>query len=185
MRDEDDGQSKLTPEGLQQLQDLCLDHHVEGGRGLVADDQPGSAGECHRDHDPLAHAAAELVGIVPPSLGVDAHHLEQLTDTRPRRVAAHARLVLGDRFQDLVPDPTNGVEGVHGALEDDAHLGPAPLPEGIGAESRELLAREPDGAAGQPSVLGQQAHDGQRGRGLATAGLADEADRLTRRPRRS
>ena len=63
--DEDDGQPELAAQRLQQLQDLRLDHHVEGGGRLVADDQARPAGEGHRDHHPLAHAAAELVGILP------------------------------------------------------------------------------------------------------------------------
>ena len=39
--DEDDGQSQLPAERLHELQDLRLDHHVEGGGGLVADDSRG------------------------------------------------------------------------------------------------------------------------------------------------
>ena len=49
----------------QQVQDLRLDGHVEGGRGLVRDEQHRLAGEGHGDHRALAHAAAELVRVVP------------------------------------------------------------------------------------------------------------------------
>ena len=44
---------------------LCLDGHVERGRGLVRDEQPRLERERHRDHHPLAHAAAHLVGVGP------------------------------------------------------------------------------------------------------------------------
>ena len=47
-----------------QLQDLGLDRDVEGGRRLVGDEQLRVAGQGHRDHDPLAHAARQLVGVL-------------------------------------------------------------------------------------------------------------------------
>ena len=49
---------------VEELEDLGLDRHVEGGRRLVGDEQLGLAGERHGDHDPLAHAARELVGVL-------------------------------------------------------------------------------------------------------------------------
>ena len=82
MGDEDDGQTQLPAESLQELQDLRLDHHVEGSGGLITDDQARPTGKGHRDHHPLAHAAAELVGVLHATLGTDAHHLEQLADPR-------------------------------------------------------------------------------------------------------
>ena len=47
-----------------QLEDLRLDGDVERGRRLVGDEELGIAGERHRDHDALAHAAGELVRVV-------------------------------------------------------------------------------------------------------------------------
>jgi hypothetical protein len=44
--------------------DLRLDRHVERGRRLVGDQQAGLAGQRHRDHHALAHAARELVRVV-------------------------------------------------------------------------------------------------------------------------
>ena len=46
---------------MQEIEDLRLDRHVERGRRLVGDQELGPAGERHRDHHPLAHAAGELV----------------------------------------------------------------------------------------------------------------------------
>ncbi len=57
---------------FEELQDLGLDHHVEGRRRLVADDDRRVAGEGHRDHRPLAHAARQLVGIGAAALARDA-----------------------------------------------------------------------------------------------------------------
>ena len=61
--DEDQPQAELAAEALEELEDLGLDHDVEGGRRLVADDDRRIAGERHRDHRPLAHPARQLVRI--------------------------------------------------------------------------------------------------------------------------
>ena len=64
VRDPDDGGAELGLQPLDELDDLRLDRHVERRRRLVGDDQFRRAGERHGDHDALAHAAGELVGIV-------------------------------------------------------------------------------------------------------------------------
>ncbi len=53
--------------GCQQLQDLRLDGHVQGGRRLIGDQQRGVVGQCHRDHHPLPLSAGQLmrIGIEP------------------------------------------------------------------------------------------------------------------------
>ena len=54
----------LGAQRAHQLEDLRLDGDVERGGGLVGDQEPRVAGERHRDHHALAHAARELVRIV-------------------------------------------------------------------------------------------------------------------------
>ncbi len=49
---------------VQQRQHLRLDRDVERGGRLVGEQHVGAAGERHRDHHALAHAAGELVRIV-------------------------------------------------------------------------------------------------------------------------
>ena len=46
-----------------QLQDLGLNRHIQGSGGLVGDQQPGSPRQRDGNHDPLSHAARELVGV--------------------------------------------------------------------------------------------------------------------------
>ena len=69
-----------VPEAVEHLQDLRLHRDVERGGRLVGDQNLGLGRQRDRDHHPLAHAAAELVGVgVEPRRGVgDAHLLEQL-----------------------------------------------------------------------------------------------------------
>ena len=53
---------RILGQVAQELEDLGLDRHVEGGRRLVRDQQLRLQGKRHRDHHPLAHPARELVG---------------------------------------------------------------------------------------------------------------------------
>jgi hypothetical protein len=83
---EDHGHEPRLLLSLQQVQDLRLHGHVEGGGGLVGDEEPGTAGQGHGDAHPLAHAAGELVRVLVEALRRlgDADRLEE----RERRLLA-------------------------------------------------------------------------------------------------
>ena len=70
--------SSLDP--LDDLEDLGLHGDVERGGGLVGDEHLGVVGHGHGDHRPLAHAARELVRVLPgPCRRLrDADQVEQL-----------------------------------------------------------------------------------------------------------
>ncbi len=68
----------LARSSSRRLEDLRLDHDVEGGRRLVADDDGRVAREGHRDHRPLAHPAGQLVRVGAAALLRDADELEEL-----------------------------------------------------------------------------------------------------------
>jgi hypothetical protein len=57
---------------------LRLHGHIERRRGFVGDQQLRIAHQRHRDHDPLAQAAGELMRILaePHSRRGDAHALQ-------------------------------------------------------------------------------------------------------------
>ena len=142
--DEDQRQAELVAEALEQLEDLGLDHDVEGGRRLVADDDRRVAGEGHRDHRPLAHAARQLVRDTPLPRFCGMPTSSSSSPARLR--ACSSRLARGalDRLGDLVADPLDRVERVHRALEDDADLAPAVAPQlvlGLGHEVDARTAR--------------------------------------------
>ena len=70
MGDQHDRHAGLALQVAQQVQDLRLHRHVQRGGGLVGDQQVGRAGQGHRDHHALAHAAGHLVRIlVQPAVG--------------------------------------------------------------------------------------------------------------------
>ena len=105
--DEHDGRSVLALEAGDQVEELGLHRDVEGRRRFVGDQQLGAQRQRHRQHDPLAHAARELMGVVADSLRRigDADLLEQGDHPRLDGLAAD-RLVGPDRLADL---PTDGV----------------------------------------------------------------------------
>ena len=112
-------------EVLEQLEDLGLDHHVERGRGLVADDDRRIAGEGHRDHRPLAHAARQLVRVGVAALASGCRRGRAARRARLRAASGGLAEPRLDRLGDLVADAADRVQGVHRALEHDADLAPA------------------------------------------------------------
>ncbi len=172
VRDEDEGDAELPLEVLQQVDDLRLDGDVQGGDGLVGDDQLRPQGEGAGDADALTLASGELVRVAVVVLGVEAHGLQELLGApfvalgRVDAVEPHRRL---DDGADGVP----GVQRRVRVLEDHLEVA-AGFPHPSGGPVGDVLAVEQDGAAGGFEQPGDQA---ARGR-LAAAGLADQPQRL-------
>ena len=57
MCDEQNGHAMFFLQPGQQLDDLFLHGGVESGGGFIGDEQGGTGGEGHGDHDTLLHAA--------------------------------------------------------------------------------------------------------------------------------
>ncbi|MCY1370043.1 hypothetical protein D9M69_571150 [compost metagenome] len=123
VRDEDQGHVVRALQLHQQLHDLGLDGHVQRGGGLVGDQQFGVAGDRHRNHHALRHAAGKLVWVaLQPVRGPgDFHHLQQLDGARPSGRAAQAH-VFAQHLFDLEAHGEARVERGHGVLEDHGHV---------------------------------------------------------------
>ena len=136
MGDQDDGEPALLAKLAQQLQDLGLHRHVQGGGRLVGDEQARPAGERAGDHHPLAHAAAELMGIgIDPALGIGDPHIGQELDGPPARGRGVQALMDPQHLADLAADGHQRIEMGRGILEDHgdalaAELGKPGLIEG-------------------------------------------------------
>ena len=173
----------LPPHVADEVEDLSLDRHVEGGGRLVGDEELRTEGEGDRDHDPLAHAAAELVGVALEALTRvrDADELEHLDG--PLLGGLVLDLFMGeDRLDELFADRDDRVERGHRVLEDHGDLAAAQVPHLIVGQLDEVDAAEEDLAAGDPAGrLRQETQQGQRGHALAAARLADDTERLVRR----
>src|SRR6266566_654191 len=108
----------------------------------------------------------------------DAHGFEQRARLLARLQALAEAMQL-DRLDDLRADSLDGVEGVHRALEDDRQIDPTMRPNRLFTAGEDLLAVEQD-PAGDARTRRQQAHHGQRRRGLPATRLADEPEALAR-----
>ena len=121
--DEDDGGLGLFLQARHELEDLGLDGHIQGGGGLVRDEDLGVAGQGHGDHHPLAHTAGELMGIVMDALlrVGDLYQPQHLNGPLPGLLLGHM-LVIGKGLHDLLAHGEYRVQGGHRLLEDHADI---------------------------------------------------------------
>jgi hypothetical protein len=86
-------------------------------------------------------------------------------------------------FGDLAAYGHHGVERCHGLLEDHGDRAAAMTAHGLFREGEEVFGARCGGegdASGDVRLRWKEAHHGERGGGLAGAGLADEAEGLAR-----
>ena len=172
VRDEQVGQAQLALQAAEQVEDLCLDADVERAHRLVEHEQVRLEDEGARDPDPLPLAAAELVRI---AAGVVRGKAHQLHDARHPIVPllCVGQAVDAQPLADAGADRRPRVERRVRVLEDDLHPAAERL-ELRSRQRRDVGAVEQDPAAGRLDQPQERAPDGR----LATARLADEAERL-------
>ena len=184
VRDEQHAGAVLAHQVAHEREDLRLRRHVERRGRLVRDQELGVEHQRHRDHDALPLAARELVRIRrrhARRIG-QAHVGEPFENLRaPRRRVE--RRVPPQHLVDLLAAAHDGIERRHRLLEDHRHARAAQRLEPPLGRADELLAGEPDRAAGHRERARQQAHRRVRDHALAGARFADEADDLVRRDR--
>ena len=163
-----------------QVEHLGLDGGVEAGRRLVEHEQLGVTGQRHGDHDPLLHAARQLVRVAlhhPVRVG-DAHPAQRLARLRQGvpAVVAEDR----ERLDDLATDLHRRVQRRPGVLVHHRRLAGAEPSQLLVRHARHVVAADEDPAPGDHRVRRQVAQGGVGGRRLATTGLADQAVGLAR-----
>jgi len=178
--DEHHRRAELLLQPADQRQDLRLDGDVERRGRFVGDQDLWIAGECHRDHGALAHAAGELVGVfLDPLFRLgNAHQLQHFGGPPHGRGAGQA-LVQDQRLADLAADGHDRVERGHRLLENHGNLVAAD-----GAHRRLIepdqvdaveTCRAADDAAGR---IRHQPQDRERRHALAATRLADDRQGL-------
>ena len=111
MADEQCGKTELFLDVLEQLQHLCLHGNVEGRGRLVGDQEVGLGDEHHRDHDPLAHAARDLVGVeIVDAERVADPHRRQHGERALARLTRPSREVGAVGLGDLLADRHHGIQ---------------------------------------------------------------------------
>ena len=162
-----------------QVDDLGLHRDVERRRGFVGDQKVGAAGQRNGDHDALAHAAGKLVRIVAdaPLRRGHADLAQRFLGAVHRFVPAGA-LVQHEHLGDLLADRRQWIERRHRLLEDHGDAFAPQRPQLGGRGVLDLLAVEHDPAAAERQRPAQQAHQGERGDGLAATRFTNEAEGL-------
>ena len=124
MGDQEDGHSRSVPEFPEQVEDLGLDGHVEGGGRLIGHQEPWLGGESHGDHDPLLHSSRKTVGVLAQPLfrSGNSHRPEK---TKHLGVRVRLGAMKGEDFPDLGSNPHPRIQRSGGILEDVGHH-PAP-----------------------------------------------------------
>ncbi len=138
----DEEVGKVVPlfQVLEEVDDLGLDGHVEGGDRLIADHEAGLDGQAPGDADALALAAGELVGVSMEHVWGQAALLHDLDGVVLLALAVLLEEVVGQ--QPLADDLTHrhaGVKGGVGVLEDDLHV-PAEMAHLVVAEAGQVDA---------------------------------------------
>ena len=166
---------------VDQIQDLCLDGHVERGGGLVRDQQVGVQRERHRDHGALAHPAGELVReLLRALLGTGDVHLAEHLHRLAERLFLADVLVLADGLGDLVAHLVERWSDVMGSWKIIEIFAPRMSSHLVGRQLQQVDAPEQH-LSGDVRVLRVgEPHDGERADALARTGLADDAERLPR-----
>lgn len=178
VRDEQVCDPELGLQVLQEVDDLGLDRDVQGGHGLVQDDQSRFRGKCARNAEALSLATAEFVRVTFRHGGVEADGLEQLHYLGPVVRLALVQPVDLERCADDITGGGTRVQRAVRVLEYHPDVPPHPSQAGA-AELDQVLTFEQDLSAGR---LGQLQHRAA-GRGLARAALAHEAQGLARTDR--
>ncbi len=166
------GQFEPSLEILEQVDDLCLDRHVQGRDRLVAHDELGLERQRPRDTDALALPAGELVRVARGVKGLHSHGLEQVGHPLLELLAL-GNPVNEQRFADDGADRHAWVERGVGVLEDDLHVAPQG-PQRTAGDSGDVFPLEQD-IAGRRL---QQFHDEPPGRCLSAARLAHKPQDL-------
>ena len=143
----------------------------------------GLVGERHGDHHPLLHAPRQLVGVPIAGPRGQAHPVQQARDRAPAPRPCPARRSAAAR-PTWSPTRMTGLSACIAPWKTIAMPFQRTSRRKVSSGSAgHLSLPEADPAACHPAVAGQHPHERVREAGLAAARLADDAQRLARRPR--
>jgi hypothetical protein len=170
--DEDHRQAERHAEVEQELEDLRLDRDVQGGQGLVRDEQLGLHRQRAGDADPLALSPGELAGVLVGIRRAEAHlHQELVHAPAPCRRRPDAVNV--EHLPEHRAYPLAGIQRRIRILKHDLHPLPVWRELGLG-EPHEVDAVEQH----RPAIGRVKAQQTAAQRALAASRLSHQAERL-------
>ncbi len=175
--DQQQGGAVVGAQVVEDPDDLRLDQDVERGGGLVGDHERRTQHQRQGDHQPLPHAAGELVRVGVVARGRDAHHPQRLQRPSLDLGLADRLVVRLQGLGEVLADPHQRVQPGQRLLEDHAQVAPAHGVLLLRLELEHVDAAEPELPVAR-AALGQQPDQAAAERGLAAAGLADQSEDL-------
>ena len=180
MGDEDHGfDIALFHQIAHHFDDHLLAGNVQGGGGLVSDQNLGIQNGRHGNNGTLLHTAGQLHRVLIQHLGGQAQLGEPLLSQLPDILLAPLWIVGVNHVLDEADDLLGGIQGVHSRLGDVGDLGAQNgLADGIRIHAGNILSVDDDVAAHVMQGWEVVAHEAQGQGGLAAAGLAGNAQGL-------
>ena len=160
---------------LEEVDDLGLDGHVQGGDGLVRHQELGAHAQGPGDGGPLPLSAGELRGPLVQTAGVHAHAFELEGRLRPEGAPGGADAVDDQGLGDDLRHGHPGVEAGGGVLEDDLPGGLQQLP--VGAELPGVAGVDPQ-VPDLPGGGAEDVHNALGRRGLPGPGFPHQSENL-------
>ena len=175
--DKQDGKAQLVTQRLDLSHEGSLGHDVERRRGLIHNDQFGLEQQGHGNHRALAHAARQLEGEALEVNTVDRDHRQNFFGALrdPMVVPVGVR---STRVGQLGADRECGVKGVHRTLHHHRDVAPAVPAKLLIGKRAQVHPVEGDRPSDNARRIGQQLRDGEEKRGLATARLTHDGEKL-------
>ncbi len=163
------GQPPLPLQVLQQVDNLGLDGHVQGGHRLIAHHHLGVKDQRPCKANPLPLSPGKLVGIAIEVLRPQSHLLHDVQSLGHALVSV-AHVVDGQHLHQHIPHPLPGVQGSVGVLKNHLHI-PAERQHLLAVQVGNVLPEEGDLA---PCRL-QQADQGSAQGAFAAAAFPYQA----------
>src|ERR1017187_2366829 len=125
MCNEDDRKTQMFTQGHQFYQDITLHNHIKSRCWLIQDDDFWIERESNGNDRTLSHAATQFVLIAAQAIGRYTYQPQQFQGACMTRISRHGGIMGLQYVRDLCFETHDGVQRVHGTLENDSHFLPA------------------------------------------------------------
>ena len=179
VRDQKDGHPELLLQVAQKFENLRLDRDIKRGGGLIGNEELGTRGDGHGDHDALLHTAGHLVRIGTRT-DFRGGNSDEIKQTDHLGVGGVRGLMKLERLHDLLADTEDRIQCSTGLLEniiDDSTTNGAKFafvhPQDVAPINKEgaLLVKS--------RRARQKASDGHCSHGLSAATFPDQTNRFS------
>ena len=174
--DQNDGGTALL-HFRQQVEDLCLHCHIQGGRRLIRDEQWRIERDGRGDERPLPLTAGELPrSLSDPQFRVrQTHGLEEFLHTA-RSFGRPECGVQPKRVADLAPDRAQRIKRYEGILQHESDVAPTSPAPRRGGQTQHGATLNRHLVRAHPRPIPGEAEQAPRRDALARAGFADNSE---------